>query len=226
MPEVIAWPCSLTRPMDVSYFIQWTSRDAGANLAGVAQVLAPSMGAWRVDITIPRDFDGTRVKELEALVSEMRGRYNVANLCICDPYKYGPRVSPVQTPFSDGTWFSDGTGFTDPAAGTQPLLTSAVVAAGDNELYVDLTNPVRPSLRIGDMFSVNGFLYRVVRRNSAGWVKFEPSARRPIAAGTALTTNPPRFFGRFVDDMQGQRTREMLKWGQSITISFIEAFDR
>ncbi|MEG4642553.1 hypothetical protein VB636_07005 [Paracoccus sp. APAP_BH8] len=30
MPEVIAWPCSLTRPMDVSYFIQWTSRDAGA----------------------------------------------------------------------------------------------------------------------------------------------------------------------------------------------------
>ncbi len=39
-------------------------------------------------------------------------------------------------------------------------------------------------------------------------------------------TDPPRFYGRFIDDMQGQRTREMLKWGQSITISFIEAFDR
>ena len=226
MPDVISWPCSLTRPMDVSYFIQWTSRDAGANLAGVSQVLAPGMGSWRVDITVPRDIDGARVKEFEALVSEMRGRYNVADLCICDPYKYGPLVSPAQTTFSDGTWFSDGTGFTDPAAGTELMITTNARAAGDNELYVGLTNPVRPSFRIGDMFSVNGFLYRVVRRNSSGWVKFEPSARRSISAGTVLTTNPPHFFGRFVDDMQGQRTREMLKWGQSITVSFIEAFDR
>ncbi|SDJ93511.1 hypothetical protein SAMN04244581_05100, partial [Paracoccus denitrificans] len=92
MPEVIAWPCSLIRPQDVSYFIQRTSRDAGANLAGIAQILTPGTGAWRVDITIPRDFDGIRVKQLEALVSEMRGRENVANLCICDPYKYGSRV--------------------------------------------------------------------------------------------------------------------------------------
>lgn len=212
--------------MDVSYFIQWTSRDAGANLAGVSQVLAPGMGSWRVDITVPRDIDGARVKEFEALVSEMRGRYNVADLCICDPYKYGPLISPDQTTFSDGTWFSDGTGFTDPAAGTELMITTNAIAAGDNELYVGLTNPVRPSFRIGDMFSVNGFLYRVVRRNSSGWVKFEPSARRSISAGTVLTTDPPHFFGRFVDDMQGQRTREMLKWGQSITVSFIEAFDR
>ena len=226
MPEIIDWPCSLTRPLDVSYFIQRTTRDAGANLAGVPQVIAPDMGVWRVDVTIPRTFDGTRVKEFEALVSEMRGRYNVANLCICDPYKYGAAVSPRQWPFTDGTWFSDGTGFADPAGGSEPLLITAAVAAGDNQLYTDLANPVRPSLRIGDMFSVNGFLYRVVRRNDAGWVRFEPSARAAIPAGTALQTNPPRFFGRFVDDMQGQRTRELLRWGQSITVSFVEAFDR
>ncbi|WP_028716880.1 hypothetical protein [Paracoccus sp. J39] len=226
MPEIIDWPCNLIRALDVSYFIQWTSREAGANLAGVPQILTPNMGVWRVDITIPRDFDGTRVKEFEALVSEMRGRYNVANLCICDPYKYGSRVSPKQFPFADGTWFSDGTGFADPTQGTESIVTTAPVAAGDNQLYVELTNPVRPSFRLGDMFSVNGFLYRVVRRNAAGWVKFEPSARAPIPAGTVLQTNPPRFRGRFLDDMQGQRTRQYLKWGQSITVSFIEAFDR
>ncbi|GLK65281.1 hypothetical protein [Paracoccus kondratievae] len=226
MPEIIDWPCSLIRPQDVSYFIQWTTRDAGANLAGVPQVITPSMGVWRVDVTIARDFDGMRVKELEALVSEMRGRFNIARLCICDPYKYDARVSPKQWPFSDGTWFSDGTGFSDPNGPGESLLTTAVVAAGANEMTVDLTSPAKPALRRGDMFSVNGFLYRVVRRDNAGWVRFEPSAREAFPAGTALQTDPPRWCGRFVDDEQGRRVREGLRWGQSITLSFIEAFDR
>jgi|GEM_PF-2688337 len=226
MVELIEFPCELLRPLDVSYFIQWTSRDAGANLAGVPQVLAPGMGVWRVDITIPREFDGTRLKELEAKVSQMRGRYNVADLCICDPYEYGANVSPRQWPFDDNTWFSDGTGLRDPAAGAQPMVVSAPVAAGDNVVYFNLTEPVRPPLRVGDMFEHYGFLYRVVARNNAGWTKFEPSARLAIAADVTLRTSPPHFYGRFVDDMQGQRTRDFLRWGQSITLSFVEAFDR
>ena len=226
MPMVIDWPCSLMQPLDVSYFIQWTSREAGANLGGVPQIITPGMGVWRVDITIPREFDGTRLKQLEAKVAQMRGRYNVANLCICDPYKYGSDVAPVQHPFTDGTWFTDGTGFADGTQGTMPLQTSAAAAAGDNTMTVSLTNPVRPNLRTGDMFSANGFLYRVVSSNAAGLVNFEPSLRTPITAGAVLITDPPRFYGRFVDDMQGQRTREMLRWGQSITLSFVEAFDR
>lgn len=226
MAEVIDWPCEMMRPLDVSYFIQWVSRDAGASLHGIPQVLTPSVGIWRVDVTIPREFDGTRLKDLEATVSEMRGRFNVANLCICDPYKYGAQISPRQYPFTDGTWFTDGTGFADSAAGVQPLTVTQAVAAGDSQLSVGLTEPVRPSLRRGDMFSVNGFLYRVVRRNDMGWVRFEPSARRAMPIGTVLQTDPPRFHGRFIDDSQGRRTREMLKWGASITLSFTEAFDR
>jgi len=226
MVELIEWDCDLIRKLDVSYFIQWGSRDAGANLAGVPQIITPNMGIWRVDLTLPREFDGTRVKQFEALVSQMRGRYNVANICICDPYKYGVQVSPRQWPYDDGTWFTDGTGFVDPASGVQQMVLSAAAAVGANQLYVTLTDPVRPSLRVGDMFSANGFLYRVVARNGSGWVKFEPSLRTNINEGSPLVLNPPRFYGRFIDDMQGQRTREMLKWGQQITVSFIEAFDR
>lgn len=227
MVDVITWPCDLLRPLDVSYFIQWGSRDAGANLHGIPQILSPGVGFWRVDITISREFDGTRLKQLEAKVSQMRGRYNVADLCICDPYKYGPEVSPAQFPFTDGTWFSDGTGFADPALGTEPLVTTAAVAAGDNLLTVGLTDPVRPAFRVGDLFSVNGFLYRVtVVNQSNGNVRFEPPARADIPSGTPLVTDPPRFYGRFVDDSQGQRTREYLRWGAQTTISFVEAFDR
>lgn len=226
MPTLIDWPCALMRPLDVSYFIQWTTRDAGANLNGIPQVIAPSMGVWRVDITIPRDFDGARVKQLEAKVSEMRGRYNVANICICDPYRYSAAVSPVQAPFGDGTWFSDGTGFVDDGAGLEPMVSTAPVAAGANFINVGVTEPTRPIFRLGDMFSVNGFLYRVVGANAAGLVRFEPSAREAIPAGTALQTDPPHFHGRFIDDGQGQRPREFLRWGAGMTLSFIEAFDR
>lgn len=227
MVEVIDWPCSLMRPLDVSYFIQWTSREAGANLQGVPQIISPDIGVWRVDITIPREFDGRRLKDLEATVSEMRGRYNVANLCICDPLKYGSNVNPRQFPFTDGTWFTDGTGFADPSAGSEAITTTAAVAVGASQLTVDLSGPpILPPLRRGDMFSVNGFLYRVVRRNESGWVRFEPPAREAIPSGTALQTDPPHFYGRFIDDSQGQRTRQFLKWGQSITLSFVEAFDR
>lgn len=226
MVEVIDWPCDLTRPLDVSYFIHWNSRDAGANLYGVPQIVAPGVGIWRVDITIPREFDGTRMKLLEAKVSEMRGRYNVADLCICDPYKYGSNVSPRQYPFSDNTWFSDGTGFADPASGAHPLVTTAPAVAGVNLLNVSLADPVRPRLRIGDMFSINGFLYRVVAANAGGSVRFEPGLRQDVPAGTELVTDPPRFRGRFIDDGQGQRTREFLRWGSQVTLSFIEAFDR
>ncbi|SMO78695.1 hypothetical protein [Paracoccus laeviglucosivorans] len=226
MPQVIDWPCSLMRPLDVSYFIKWSSREAGANLGGVPQIIGSGMGVWQVDITIPRDFDGTRVKQLEAKVSQMRGRENIANLCICDPFRYNAGVSPVQYPFDDGTWWDDGTGFADAAAGTLNLLTTVAVAAGVNTLTVGVSNPTRPNLRIGDMFSANGFLYRVVSSNAAGLVNFEPSLRTPIGAGAALITDPPRFYGRFADDMQGRRTRELLRRGESITLSFVEAFDR
>ena len=101
----------------------------------------------------------------------------------------------------------------------------AAVAAGANQLAVQLSNPARPQLRIGDMFSVSGFLYRVVDTSGAT-VFFEPSARIAIPAGTTLQTDPPVIQCRFIDDSQGMRTRELLRWGSQITLSFVEAFDR
>lgn len=226
MPKLIDWPCDLTRPLDVSYFIQWTSRESGASLLGVPQIIGPEVGVWRVDLTIPREFDGDRLKRLEAKVAQMRGRTNVASLCICDPYKYGSNVSPKQWPFTDGTWFSDGTGFVDAASGAQGVVVTVAAEAGDNKLTIGLTNPTIPPLRIGDMFSANGFLYRVTESAPSGAIEFEPQARQAIPVGTALATDPPRIWCRFADDGQGQRTRERLKWGSSITLTFVEAFDR
>lgn len=229
MPDIISWPCNMVR-VHAEYFLRWTTRSVGMSLAGHNQIVAPNAAVWEVSVTFPRSFNETDVKEFEAKVSQMRGRFNVADVCICDPYKYGSGVSPAQVGFTDGTWFTDGTGFTDVSltgGGTHPVVTTSAAAAGDNTLTVDLAGPpIIPPFRIGDMFSANGFLYRVVSADGSGNVSFEPPLRETITNGTALQTDPPNFYGRFATDEEGRRMREFLKWGEQVTVSFVEAFDR
>lgn len=226
MAQIINWPCSLGL-RETDFFLRWTTRSAGRSLAGHEQIIGVNSAVWEVTLTLARSFDQTQVKTFEALVARMRGRQNIANLCICDPYRYSARVSPLQTPFSDGTWFDDGTGFAEPiSAGTQPLVVTTGGAVGATQIFVGLTVPTRSNLRIGDMFSLNGFLYRVVDSGAAGRVDFEPPLRQAIPVGATLVVNPPRFFGRFATDDEGRRPREMLKWGREVSITFVEAFDR
>lgn len=226
MPDIIDWPCNMRR-VHAEYFLRWTTRSVGMSLAGHEQIVAPNAAVWEVSVTFPREFNQQDVKDFEVKVSQMRGRYNVADLCICDPYKYGSDVSPAQVAFSDGTWFTDGTGFADASSGTAVMETTAAASAGDNALSVDLAGPpVIPAFRRGDMFSVNGFLYRVTAAFPGGIVNFEPPLREAIPSGTALQTDPPNFYGRFATDEEGRRMREFLKWGEQVTVRFVEAFDR
>lgn len=226
MPEIIEWPCNMRR-VHAQYFLRWTTRSVGFSLAGHEQIVAPNAAVWEVSVTFPREFVQQDVKDFEAIVSQMRGRFNVADICLCDPYKYGSDVSPAQMPFSDGTWFTDGTGHIDTNGGTAPMVTTSAASAGDTTFNVDLAGPpIIPPFRRGDMFSVNGFLYRVVGRTAGGWVRFEPPLREDVATGTTLVTDPPHFYGRFATDDEGRRTREFLKWGEQVTVNFVEAFDR
>lgn len=226
--ELIEWPARITRALNISFHISRVSREAGANLFGVPQIVTPNIGVRTVTMDIPADFEEQRVKELEAHIAEMRGRYNMADLAICDPYAFGSQVIPEQAPFSDGTWFSDGTGFSDTSGGAQAVVTrNGNVAAGSNALWFDLDGPPRMKpFRRGDMFSYDGYLYTVVRRSNDGWVKFEPSARTAIPEGSTLQTDPARFYCRFATDDEGQRMRRYLKWGEPFTLRFVEAFDR
>jgi len=226
MVEVIGWPASLLRISAMRLFLRNTTRTSGVALNGIDQVISNGAQVWELSMTLTTYGDPTLIKEFEAIVTEMRGRENIASLPIFDAYAYNSDVSPLQSSWDDGQWFDDGTGLVDDNPSVQPLLTTAAVAAGDRELYTDLTGPTRPGLRLGDVFSFYGHLYRVVRRNGAGWVKFEPAARRPIASGVTLNTATPIFYARFATDGEGARGRDVMSFGEPITINFVEAFDR
>lgn len=226
MPDIIQWPCNMRR-VHAEYFLRWTTRSVGFSLAGHEQIVTPNAGVWEVSITFPRLFKPEDVKSFEAKVSKMRGRTNIANVCICDPYKYAPDVGGREIPFSDGTWFSDGRGFADPSGGANPAYTAVPAAVGATSITLDMVGPPAiPPMQIGDMFSVNGFLHRVTASSSAGLIEFEPPLRRPVSGFTSLRTNPPQFYGRFATDDEGRMMREYLKWGEQVTVRFVEAFDR
>ncbi|WP_241963243.1 hypothetical protein [Paracoccus suum] len=221
---VIVWPAGLLRPVEGSFFIRNISRSGGVSLNGVEQVLTSTASWWEISLTLSREFDGERLKAFEAYISRMRGRQNVAAIPLCDPYRYGAKVSPLQQPWSDGTYFSDGTGWVDGTA-SQPMTVVNAAGVGSRFLTFKLTQPVRPALRLGDMFSINGFLYRVT---SAGGndIYFEPPLRQAIPAGQVIQTDPPVFYGRFATDDEGRRSRELMRWGGQTTLTLIEAFDR
>lgn len=226
MVAIIAWPCGLLRPQAVGVFLRPFSRSAGMSLTGNEQVLTSGASRWEVTIDLGQQFDRDIVRQFEVLVGQMQGRKNIASICICDPYKYGAKRAPLQQPWNDGTYFSDGTGWIAPSGGVQPLVVSAGCAAGATTITVGLTNPTRPAPEPGDYFSTSGWLYRVVSVTSGGIVTFHPAARRAIAAGVALATDPPRIYAHFADDDQGRRMRKFGRWGADLSLTFVEAFDR
>lgn len=227
MAEIIDWPCGLLRLTYQRMFIRNISRSAGISMLGQDQIIDPVAQWWEIQISLTVYHEAPMIKAFEAKVSQMRGRANIAALCLFDAYGYDETVAPRQSSFSDGTWFSDGTGFADPSLGVEPLVVAADVAAGSNSLTVTLTDPVRPHLRIGDYFSVNGFCYHAVGRDiAAGSVRFEPMLRAALPAGTILETARPVIYARFASADEGQRGRDLTNYSEPVTLSFVEAFDR
>ncbi|TRD21914.1 hypothetical protein [Palleronia caenipelagi] len=222
---VVSWPSELLRHLDAQYFPRFYNRSAGRALNGREQIIGTGNAIWDVMLSIPRDFDSRRVKQFEAAVASMNGRANVTDFAICSPDRFDHSVSPLQTPHSDGTWFEDGFGYAEDK-GVHPVTFTADAPAGSNVLTQDLTDPVRPSLRVGDEFSHQKFLHRVTAHLSGGRIRIEPSLRVGIAAGEPVAVDPPVIRLRFASDDEGRRTREYLRYGAPVDLRFVEVFDR
>lgn len=221
---LITWPSEHFRLTLTSYHIDWTSRGAGVGISGHEQVISSGTGVWRFVFALAIEPSPDRLRRFEALVSRMRGRLNTAVIPLYDAYAYNASVSPLQEPYSDGTYHTDGTGW---ISGTtvHPLIVTAAALAGGTQITVGLTVPTRPALRVGDLFSHNGFTYRVVSR-TGGVTQFEPPARAAIPIGATIGTAPVTIRAKFATDGEGERARGLLSYGEPITMTFVEDFDR
>lgn len=221
MPEILDLPT--VRLTHQVAFPRRFRRDAGTSLVGVPQRVGPGIKIWEVEIGLAPDWEPSRIKAFEAFIARLDSS-TIVRLPLFDAYGYGAARSPGQQAWSDGTWFSDGTGWLAPGVAT--MVVAQGVAAGSNALWTRLTDPVIPTLTVGDYFSHDGFLYQVTGRTADGWVRFAPNARRAIPVGAVLQTSPPQFCGYPEGDDFGRRGRDLLSHAPAITLSFTEAFDR
>ncbi len=220
---VVQWPAELMRVATHSYFLQSFSRQGQPDLAGRTQIVTTGDQIWSLRMTLQLDGDPDRVRKFDTYVDQMNGMANVAEFGLCDALAYDERIAPKQEAFSTGEYFSTGYGFK--GTGVQPVVATAIAASGAKAITVATTEPTRTAFREGDLFSHNYFLHRVTSQ-SGGTVNFLPALRGAVAVDDVLVTSPPTVRMRFASDGEGRATRSASAHRQSVTLNFIEAFDR
>lgn len=221
--QVIQWPSELLRVSSHSYFLMPNNRQGQADLAGRVQVTATGDQIWSLQMTLALDGDPDRVRMFDSYVDQMNGMANIAEFGVKDALAYDEVFSPAQQPFSTGEFFSTGYGFTD--EGVQGTTATAAAVDGDKSVTVRTTGPTREPFRVGDMFSHNYFLHRVTGQ-SGGVVSFLPALRSDIDISDDLLTSPPVVRMRFASAGEGRATRTRETHRASVTLNFVEAFQR
>lgn len=206
-------------------FLRRQCRTAGTSLIGVPHRVGNGIKRWEVGIEIAPDWESPRIKEFEAFVSRLDCS-TIIRLPVFDAFGYDAARSPAQQAWSDGTWWNDGYGWVDDNPPVSPIVVTTGAAAGASQLNINVTAPKIPGFHKGDYFSHDGFLYHVIGRTDDGWVRFAPAARRAIPVGATLKTDPAVFYAYPNGDDFGQRGRGLLSIAPSISLNFVEAFDR
>ena len=221
--QIIQWPAELLRVASHSYHPQSFSRQGQRDLSNQVQIKTTGDQVWSLQMTLALDGDPDRVRMFDSYVDQMNGMANIAEFGVKDCLAYDERIAPRMVPFSTGEFFKGNRGFL--GEGVQPLLASAIASGGDKSVTVTSEGGTLVPFRVGDLFSHNYFLYRVTGQ-SGGVVSFLPALRGDVAVDDVLATTPPTVRMRFASDEEGRATRTASAHRASVTLNFIEAFDR
>lgn len=223
---VVSWPSHLLPVRSMSApFLRTFNRTGGRNFAGRRQIVSTGSQVWRLSLTLRAEGVAANIREFRAKIIEMQGMANIAEFDLPDPILYDASIAPLQKPFSTGEFFSTGQGFLDPSGGVQKLEAASAAAAGLSSVTLKTTDPVRVPPRVGDYFSHDYFLHAVTGF-SAGVMTFGPALRTAVSAGDQFETAPPRVRMHFASDDEGAAVLAPGVIRQSITLNFVEEFDR
>lgn len=228
MAEVIDWPlCTLT-PVEIALDHAWHSRDGGAGLNGVTQVVSPLSSLWEMSLSFSL-FRATRIRSYRAIKMRLMGRTNHVRFPLFDPYRvrFGDAgwPEPPGIPFGDGSFFDDGTGFAGPDVSTTVSLAGSL---GDDEVRFNVSS-INDALSGGQFFSIDDFLYLVVglgdKVGNNRTFRILPPLRADIAVGDIVKVGRPTLRCRLVDDRSGAVNMRLGKFGEP-TMEFVEVLER
>lgn len=190
---------------DIKLAVDWKTKSGGLPIYGQEMIVASTNHVWNAEIEII--LVDQQIKIWEAFVDTIRGRSGAIRIAIpvhwCDDLysRLAFSVGGPSIPYSDGTRHSDGTGF----AREMPFF--KLEQAADfwaQDVLIDMTGYAL-GLQMGDCLGIDGNLYRVASAvpESLGMrVGINPPLRRPLPAGTAVSTDPRPVF-RLETDLTG-----------------------
>lgn len=219
--RIVDLPCKFG-PILSDWIINVRGRSAGDGVTGQGQVVMGVEPRWEARLDFAA-FDREMVLMWRTFVDRMRGRVNVARLCVCDMYRplWKHILTPEQLaqlggnglPHSDESYHNDDTGYQQ----TLGLISNGAIQRGATS-FITTTNAISAALRNGHFFSHNDWLYRVtgtiINGDGTTTFEFEPPMRRPVEAGSTLLLEA-KVLVVFETDLEGRLPLDLGRFGNS-----------
>ena len=237
MTVVLDFPASLLgKRRNQNFHINTTSATLGRGLSGLEQTVYSENRHWSGALDFVT-LTGEQIQEALAFGDELNGKANAVRLPVLnrgtlthgstDQAFYAEAgysaadIARGFTTFEDGTTFADGAGFALPS--TDEPLVSAYAGVGATSVTVE--GLIGQRLRRGTYFSYRDYLYRCAT-NDRGTITFNPPLRAPIEAGSRVEVSNPTVQMKLADDNGWKLFVELARFGQPMSVNFIERLDR
>lgn len=229
MAAIIDWPFRTLTPVEIGIDHAWNSRDGGAGLNGVTQIVSPLSGLWEMSVTFSQAREAKN-RAYRATKMKMKGRFGWVRFAIFDPFRvrFADAGWPEPSggiPFSDGEFFSDGSGFASPDI-TTTVGAAGLLGAEEVALNADMMND---ALGVGHFFSIDDYLHLVTGIGplvgSSRTYEIGPPLRADVTVGDEVKIGRPTILCRLADDRSGAIRMRFGRFGEP-SMEFVEVLER
>jgi hypothetical protein len=213
------------------------TRTSAPGLDGRQQFVTTENRVWRGSVSVAA-FDVDQLGAWLGFAADLGGRGGVFALPVPDPLRIDPvddggpgfllsagytqaQIDAGQVAFSGGELFAGGEGFAlaafaDPVAGQLADIGAAAL---------QLSGILAQMVRVGSVFSINGYLHRVTAADG-GALRFAPPLRAAVAAGAVVNMIAPQIFVRLVDDAGAPQSLDLGGYMAGFDLQLVEVFAR
>lgn len=232
---VLDWPSDIELFQVGGWVLDAKSTTAGRGLDGVRQIINKESRYWKSQFQVADIWGLEDAPKFHAFMDQCKGASGAFRIPVYNEWTFqytgdlrafylsvgmtADEIAAGAIFYDDGASFDDGSGFAPPDY-AEPI-TTAAAAAGDT--YLSVTGFIGEYAKVGSLFSVNDFLYRIYE-NTVGNIKFNPPLREAISSGTTVNISKPNVQVRFESDEDAE-VFASAQWGLPM-FNVVEVFQR
>lgn len=205
MTEILDWPVSILKPLEVEADVVAFTRSGGTTLGGLQRVTRTDRGWWSIVFRGVRLSTPAERRMWNAVAEHCGGMAGKLALPVRSfdsaPWPAGTVDGLLLTSHSDGSSFSDGSLYAQPPIGVEM---AAAAAIGDTSVTLRIVHGIE---ELGGVrFSYQHAMYRTglpTLIDGDEWtVRVSPAIRAAIPSGAALEFGMPTCLVRLASDRE------------------------